>query len=201
MAQAVPVRIRARAFPRTSHRSSAVELSIRNRAVVGSIPTGGSSLHPNPLSHRISGPSPRSVQRDPGSACKRETTPSRGRHLPKPILGVILGTLFGFIDGLTAYFTPESARVLEIATWSGAKGLIVGLIVGIYARKVESVQKGVIFAVCVALVLSFLAALGNYLGEGKGYWLEIMGPGIISGAIIGYLVQKFGGKPRVAATQ
>lgn len=121
--------------------------------------------------------------------------------MPKPILGIILGAAFGFIDGLTSYFTPEGQRVLEIATWSGAKGLIVGLIVGVYARRVDSVKKGVIVAIGVALFLSFLVSLGNYLGEGKGYWLEIMVPGIISGAIIGYLIQKLGARPRVASTR
>ena len=40
----VAVRIRARAFPTSRHCSSGVELSIRNRAVVGSNPTSGSAF-------------------------------------------------------------------------------------------------------------------------------------------------------------
>jgi hypothetical protein len=49
----VSVRIRPRALPR--HRSSVVELSIRNRAVVGSNPTGGSLLR---AAHAAAGRSP-----------------------------------------------------------------------------------------------------------------------------------------------
>ncbi len=118
--------------------------------------------------------------------------------MPKPLLGVLLGAAIGFIDGLTSWFTPEAHKVFEIATWSGAKGLIGGLIIGIYARKIDSVSKVVVFGLVIALLLSFLAALGNYLGEGKHYWLEIMLPGMITGAIVGYGVQKLGGRSGVA---
>lgn len=52
MPKGVPVRIRARAYPqiRSATVAQLVELSIRNRAVVGSSPTGGSKLHPLPRS-------------------------------------------------------------------------------------------------------------------------------------------------------
>lgn len=113
--------------------------------------------------------------------------------MQKIVLGILLGAAIGFVDGLTAYFTPESHQVFEIATWSSMKGLLAGFAIGIYARKIDSVSKVVIFGVVVALILSFLAALGNYLGEGKHYWLEIMLPGMLTGAIVGYGVQKFSG--------
>lgn len=118
--------------------------------------------------------------------------------MPKPFLGVLLGAAMGFIDGLTSWFTPEVQNVFEIATWSGAKGLIVGILVGLYARKVDSVRKGVIFGVIVALLLSFIVAFMQYLEVEAHYWVEIMLPGTITGAIVGYGVQKFGAKPKVA---
>lgn len=121
--------------------------------------------------------------------------------MPKPLIGIILGAVIGFIDGLTAWVTPESDKVLEIATWSSGKGLIVGLIIGIYARKVDSVSKCVIFGLVIALFFSFLAALGNYLGEGYHYWIEIMLPGAITGGIVGYGTQKLGAKPKVAESK
>lgn len=114
--------------------------------------------------------------------------------MPKPLLGLILGAVIGFTDGLTAWFTPEAHRVFEIATWSSGKGVIVGLIVGIYARKIDSISRAVVFGIIVAIFFSFLAALGNYLGEGKHYWIEIMLPGTITGAILGYMIQKLGPK-------
>ena len=109
--------------------------------------------------------------------------------MPKPIIGVILGAAVGFIDGLTSIFTPESEHFLEIGVWSGAKGLIVGLIIGFYARKIDSLSKVIIFGV---IVLSFLTALANYLEVGVHYWVEIMLPGTITGAIVGYGTQKLG---------
>ncbi len=119
--------------------------------------------------------------------------------MSKPLLGIILGAVIGFLDGLTALFSPEADQILSIATWSSMKGIIVGLIIGFYARKVDSMSKAVIFGLIVALFFAFLAALGQYLGEGQHYWLEIMLPGTITGAIIGYSVQKFGVKPKVAS--
>jgi ABC-type Mn2+/Zn2+ transport system permease subunit len=118
--------------------------------------------------------------------------------MPKPLLGILLGAAMGFIDGLTSWFTPESEKVFEIAAYSGAKGLIVGVIVGFYARKVDSIQKGVVFGVVVALILSFAVALMNYLEVQSHYWVEIMLPGTITGAIVGYGVQKFGAKGKTA---
>ena len=50
MPKGVAVRVRARACPclsKTRQRSSVVEHPIRNRAVVGSIPTAGSDFRPN----------------------------------------------------------------------------------------------------------------------------------------------------------
>jgi len=118
--------------------------------------------------------------------------------MSKPLLGIILGAVIGFLDGLTALFTPEADQIWNIAPWSSLKGIIVGLIIGLYARKVNSISKAVVFGLIVALFVAFLTALGQYLGEGQHYWLEIMLPGIITGGIIGYGVQKFGAKPKVA---
>ncbi len=113
--------------------------------------------------------------------------------MPKPIIGIILGAAVGFVDGLTSIFTPETQdSFLQIGLFSGAKGIIVGLIIGFYARKIDSISKVVIFGVIVALFFSFLVALRNYLGEGGHYWLEIMLPGTITGAIVGYGTQKLG---------
>lgn len=118
--------------------------------------------------------------------------------MSKPLLGIILGAVIGFLDGLTALFSPEADQIWSIATWSSIKGIIVGIIIGFYARKVNSMSKTVVFGLIIALFFAFLAALGQYLGEGQHYWLEIMLPGTITGAIIGYGVQKLGRKPEVS---
>jgi len=120
--------------------------------------------------------------------------------MPKPILGILLGAVIGFLDGLTSVFTPESAQYLSIATWSSAKGIIAGLAIGIYARKVDTLPKVIIFGLAVALFLAFLVALGQYFGEGHHYWFEIMLPGTITGGLIGYGVHKLGAKPKALSS-
>ena len=121
--------------------------------------------------------------------------------MSKPLLGIILGAVIGFLDGLTALFTPEADQIWNIAPWSSLKGIIVGLIIGLYARKVNSISRAVVFGLIVALFFAFLTALGQYFGEGQHYWIEIMLPGIITGGIIGYGVQKFGAKSKVANSE
>ena len=121
--------------------------------------------------------------------------------MSKPLLGIILGAVIGFLDGLTALFTPEADQIWNIAPWSSLKGIIVGLIIGLYARKVNSMSRAVVFGLIVALFFAFLTALGQYFGEGQHYWIEIMLPGMITGGIIGYGVQKFGAKPKVADSE
>ena len=109
--------------------------------------------------------------------------------------------MIGFLDGLTALFTPEADQIWNIAPWSSLKGIIVGCIIGFYARKVDSMSRAVMFGLIVALFFAFLTALGQYLGEGQHYWIEIMLPGTITGVIIGYGVQKFGAKPRASESE
>ena len=86
--------------------------------------------------------------------------------MSKPLLGIILGAVIGFLDGLTALFTPEADQIWNIAPWSSLKGIIAGLIIGLYARKVNSISRAVVFGLIVALFFAFLTALGQYFGEG-----------------------------------
>lgn len=79
---------------------------------------------------------------------------------------------------------------------SSIKGLLAGLIVGFYSRKVSDLMKGVIFGGIIGLALATLVAAMP--GEnGEHYWIEIMIPGTIVGLILGWATQKYG-KPAVA---
>jgi len=112
--------------------------------------------------------------------------------MKKPVLGLLLGGLLGVFDGLTALATPEAApQIVGIVIGSTIKGLIVGALVGWYAYRVQSLARGVLVGLVVSAFFAFLVAAMPQ-PSGQHYWLEIMLPGSIVGAIVGYATQKFG---------
>jgi len=110
----------------------------------------------------------------------------------KILLGLLLGGFLGIFDGLTAWFTPAvRAQLLGIVIGSTVKGLITGMLIGYFARKVNSLPLGILFGLGVGLVLAFaVAAIPN--PSGQHYYFEIMLPGGILGVIVGYATQRFG---------
>jgi LytS/YehU family sensor histidine kinase len=110
----------------------------------------------------------------------------------KVVFGLILGGVLGVLDGLTALFSaPETkAQIASIVVGSTIKGLIAGVIIGWFARKVRSVKWGVVFGLFVGLLLAFLVAVTPD-ESGKHYYVEIMLPGSIVGLIVGYATQKY----------
>lgn len=121
--------------------------------------------------------------------------------MSKPLLGLLLGGILGVFDGLTALFTPEVApMMMSIIFGSTIKGLIAGLVIGFYANKVQSTQKGIIFGTLIGLVLAFLVAVMPD-ESGQHYYLEIMLPGSIVGLIVGFATQKYGRKPETVQSQ
>jgi hypothetical protein len=106
----------------------------------------------------------------------------------KILVGVVLGLILGLLDGATAWFTPEvRSQMGGILIGSSIKGMLVGVLAGWYARKVQSTAKGVI----VGSALGFLFALLVAILQGDHY-LEILLPGFVVGAMIGFLTQRMG---------
>jgi MFS family permease len=77
----------------------------------------------------------------------------------------------------SSVFTPEArAQLLGIVIGSTVKGLIAGVLIGYFAKKVNSLPLGILFGLGVGLLLAFaVAAMPN--PEGKHYYFEIMLPG------------------------
>jgi hypothetical protein len=112
--------------------------------------------------------------------------------MSKPALGAVLGTVLGLLDGLSALLYPEAAAMLvQIVIGSTIKGLLTGLLAGIFARRMESLPLGILFALAVGLGLSFLAA-ATPDPEGRHHYFEIMLPGGILGAVVGFATQRYG---------
>jgi hypothetical protein len=111
--------------------------------------------------------------------------------MSKPVFGMLLGGALGIFDGLTALFTPEAApMIVGIVIGSTIKGLIAGVSIGFFSRKVHSLPLGILFGLGVGLLLAFaVAAMPS--ANGKHYYFEIMLPGAIVGILVGYFTQKW----------
>jgi uncharacterized membrane protein SpoIIM required for sporulation len=119
--------------------------------------------------------------------------------MSKPILGLVVGGILGVFDGLTAYFTPEVRdQLLGIVIGSSIKGLLAGIVIGFFAKKVGSLALGILFGLGVGLLLAFLVAAMPQ-PSGHHYYFEIMLPGAIVGAMVGYATQKHGAAPATRA--
>jgi predicted membrane protein len=117
----------------------------------------------------------------------------------KIVLGLLLGGVLGIFDGLTAWFTPEARPAIAgIVAGSTVKGMIAGIAAGWFARKVNSVPAGIAFGFGVGLFLAFLIAVMPS-ATGKHYYFEIMLPGSILGAVVGWATQRYGRRTRTAA--
>src|SRR5688500_8203410 len=121
----------------------------------------------------------------------------------KILLGVLLGAVLGAVDGLTAWLTPAvRPYMIGIVIGSTVKGIIAGIAAGWFARKVQSVPAGIAFGFVVGLLLAYaVAAMPSETGE--HYYFEIMLPGSIVGAILGWATQRYGrpaGSVSAAAT-
>ena len=113
----------------------------------------------------------------------------------KPLVGIAAGAVLGIIDGATAWFTPQVRPLMaSILMGSCVKGMIVGVLCGILARKVRSNAIGIVAGSIFGLIFAYLvAAMPSETGE--HYYLQIMLPGFVVGAIIGYLTQRLGTVP------
>jgi hypothetical protein len=109
----------------------------------------------------------------------------------KVLLGLLLGAVLGAVDGLSSWFTPAvRAQLAGIVIGSTMKGIIAGIAIGFFARKVHSLALGILFGLAVGFVLAFIVAQMQH-----GYYFEIILPGSIVGIIVGYATQRYGTAP------
>lgn len=107
--------------------------------------------------------------------------------MKKIYLSILVGTLLGLLDGLSAFFIPEAAPMMtEIIIGSTVKGLIGGLIIGLIARKSTSVLNTTLLGGLIGIVLSALAAIPS------GEYVHVIVPGTIVGLLTGFITQKWG---------
>jgi len=114
--------------------------------------------------------------------------------MSKITLGLLFGAVLGLIDGTSALFYDDpqvTDQIVSIIIGSTFKGLLTGLIAGWYARRVQSLGKGIVVGLLVGAAWS-LAVAAIPQPDGTHYWLEITLPGAAVGAIVGFATQKYG---------
>ena len=109
----------------------------------------------------------------------------------KVLIGLILGAVLGLVDGATAWFTPDARpMMMQIIVGSTIKGIMAGVAAGWFALKVNNLWAGVAFGLFVGLGLAYWVAAMQ-----DKYYFEIMLPGAIVGAILGWATQRYGKQP------
>ena len=106
----------------------------------------------------------------------------------KPIFAMVLGGVLGVFDGLSALVSAPETRpaIAGIVIGSTFKGLIVGVLIGLFATRFRSLAWTIIFGVVIGAFFAYLVAAM----QGK-YYVEIITPGALVGAIVGFAAQRY----------
>lgn len=112
--------------------------------------------------------------------------------MTKPVFGLVLGGVLGIFDGLSALVTsPEvSSQIAGIVAGAAFKGLVAGVLIGWFAKRVNSVALGVVFGLAVGAALALPIAIMNSNALHHNYYWQIMLPGSIVGLIVGWATQR-----------
>ena len=110
----------------------------------------------------------------------------------KPVFGLVLGGVLGIFDGLSALVSsPEVPGIVGIVIGSTFKGLIAGVLIGWFAKKVNSLPLGVLVGLLIGAALALPIAILNSSALHHNYYWQIMLPGSIVGLIVGYATQRY----------
>jgi hypothetical protein len=111
--------------------------------------------------------------------------------MTKPILGVLVGAGLGLLDGLSAWAYPEArAMIVSIVIGSTVKGILTGAATGWLARRWRSIAGGIAAGVGIGFVLSTAAAV-PVMSEQPSRYFDIVLPGMLLGAIVGFVTQRY----------
>ena len=113
--------------------------------------------------------------------------------MKKPVFAMLLGGFLGILDGLSALVSAPETRpmIASIVAGSTFKGVVAGLIVGLVARRTQSLPTLVITGLVVSTFFAYLVTLS------EPYFWEIILPGAIVGLILGFATARYGGASQV----
>jgi hypothetical protein len=111
--------------------------------------------------------------------------------MTKPGLGISTGAVLGLADGLSAWAYPEARdMIMAIVVSSTIKGVLTGAAAGWLARKWRSVPGGIAAGTAIGFLLSTLAAIPVVADNSSRYY-DIVLPGMLLGAIVGFVTQRY----------
>lgn len=118
----------------------------------------------------------------------------------KPVLGLVAGGVLGVVDGLTALLSAPAvaSQLPTIVIGSMGKGLVAGVLVGWFARKVNSLPLGILFGLTMGALFALPFAMATDPTTGQRYFWEILIPGSMVGLVVGFLTQRYGTRPAAA---
>jgi hypothetical protein len=109
-------------------------------------------------------------------------------------VAVLVGGALGILDGLSAWFTPEvRAQLFGIVIGSTFKGIIAGVLIGLFARKVPSLPATLVFGTLVGAGLALIIAMMQH-----GHYFAIILPGSLVGLLTGYATIRYGRVPALS---
>jgi len=113
----------------------------------------------------------------------------------KPVFGLLLGGFLGIFDGLSALISAPETRpeIITIVAGSTVKGILTGLLIGLFARKVRSLPAVLAVGLALGVFSAYLVTLS------EPYFWEIILPGSILGIIVGYATFRHAEKATAAA--
>lgn len=116
--------------------------------------------------------------------------------MSKMVFAMVLGAVLGALDGMSAYVSEPLARpeILTIVAGSTFKGIVAGLFIALFERKVKSLALGIVFGLAIGFGLAYLITLGTP----PSYFWKIMLPGGLVGLLVGYATYKHNPPARTA---
>jgi hypothetical protein len=83
-------------------------------------------------------------------------------------------------------------QIVGIVIGSTVKGLVAGLVTGFVARKLRNLPLGILAGFAAFFLITLPIAMMENEVTHKTYFWEIIIPGSICGAIVGFATQRFG---------
>jgi hypothetical protein len=109
----------------------------------------------------------------------------------KVAVGIVVGAALGFLDGMSSYLTPAVRPLFFlIVLGSTLKGFVTGLLTGLVASRIRKLWPTIGIGLSLGAILSFFAATFTPDPKGNRYYLQVMLPGAVLGAVVGFATQR-----------